>query len=193
MRGTILHGQLIAISGDDMNDSLAALEQRVAALEAQLATLTTPHSQSTSATRLVAPVEVVTAEGQVLLSIHQQPNASGISLHNSAGNPVATLGVDGTQAGYLSIRDAAGRLVGSLDVETAGARLILQDHEENGGIVLFGGDSGDNEGGGINILHSAGGLSMSLWSDTDGGQLIIYDGQAQGRELLTLPTPLAQS
>jgi hypothetical protein len=38
-------------------------------------------------------------------------------------------------------------LVGYLDVETAGARLILQDNDENAGIVLFGGDSGDNTGG----------------------------------------------
>lgn len=52
---------------------------------------------------------------------------------------------------------------------------------------MFGGDSADDNGGGINILHTAGGLSITLWSDIDGGKLVIYDGQEQEQELLALP------
>ncbi len=170
-----------------MNKSLVALEQRVTALEAKLAALTSSPSPQATATRLIAPVEVVNAEGQLILTIQQQRNDTSISLYNTAGRPIATLGVDGTQAGYLAIRNAAGVLVAYLDVESAGARLILQDHQEAGGVVLFGGDSGQTAGGGINVLHTAGGLSMSLWSTTDGGKLTIYDGQAHEQEVLILP------
>ena len=176
-----------------MNESLATLEQRVAALEAKLAALTVPLSTQASATRIVAPVEVVDAEGQLLLTIQRERNSTNISLYNTTGQAVAILGVDGTHAGHLTIRNAEGSTVGYIDVETSGARLLLQDHDRKGGVVVFGGDSGDDTGGGINILHTAGGLSITLWSDTDGGKLVIYDGQEQQQELLTLPQSLSPS
>jgi hypothetical protein len=170
-----------------MNESLATLEQRVVALEAQLAALTAPLSTQTSATRIIAPVEVVDTEGQLLLTIQRERNSTNVSLYNATGHAVAILGVDGTHAGFLAIRNAEGITVGYLDVETSGARLILHDHARKGGVVVFGGDSGDDNGGGINLLHTAGGLSITLWSDTDGGKLVIYNGQEQEEELLTLP------
>ena len=145
-----------------MNTSLTTLEQRIIALKAQLATLNVQLSSSTQGTRLIAPVEVFTVEGQLILTIDKQVHKTHITLHNTNGYPVATLGIDGSEAGYLSIRNVEGVLVAYLDVETAGARLILQDHEQNGGVVLFGGDSGDNHGGGMNIIHTTGGISIAL-------------------------------
>lgn len=71
-----------------MNESLATLEQRVAALEAKLAAL------QTSTTRIVAPVEVVDADGQLLLTIQRERNSTSLSLYNAAGQAVAILGVE---------------------------------------------------------------------------------------------------
>ena len=55
-----------------MNTSLTTLEQRIIALEAQLATQNVQLSSSTQGTRLIAPVEVFTVEGQLILTIDKQ-------------------------------------------------------------------------------------------------------------------------
>lgn len=68
---------------------------------------------------------------------------------------VAALGVDGTQAGYLTLRNAASERVALLDVESYGARLVLDEHARRGGVVLFGGDAGDDAGGGLHLRSMA--------------------------------------
>jgi hypothetical protein len=174
-----------------MNDQLAALEQRIAALEAQLAALMASISRPSSPTRLVAPMEVVDAEGKLLLTIQNERNDTSIRLYNAAGHAVTILGVDGSQAGYVTVRNADGHTVGYIDVETWGARLILQNHEGQGGVVVFGGDSGEVNGGGIHILNHTGELGISLWSTADGGELVLYDEHEQER--VTIPPPSSGS
>jgi hypothetical protein len=169
-----------------MEESLARLEQRIAALEAHIASLT---QADKSINRLITPVEVVTPEGQIVLKIDHELHKTHVSLYNIDGHAVATFGVDGTQAGYITIRNAEGHSVGYLDVELSGARLTLHDHTQNGGVVVFGGDSSEDQGGGIHIIHTNGGLSMSLWSQVGGGELRMYDGSKEEQERLVLPSP----
>ncbi len=163
-----------------MNDIVAALERRVAALEEQLVT-----QKPQAPTRLVAPLEVVDDEGRTILTVSSTRHDTSIRLYNKGGKAVATLGVDGTAAGYLSIRNAESTLVALLDVERSGARLSLEDHERRGGVSIFGGDSGDNSGGGINIAGTAGGVALSLWATATGGEVTVCD--EHDRQLLRLP------
>jgi hypothetical protein len=175
-----------------MDTQLSDLEQRVNVLETMLSTLMarlTAEATPPPSTTLVAPVRIVDAAGRVLVSIEQRPHDVSVRIINEAGIVTAALGVDGTQAGYLAIRNAEGTLVAFLDVELSGARLQLEDHQRQGGVILFGGDSGDEAGGGINIVHTAGGLSLSLCSTPDGGEVVCYDGQTQETVRAQMPTP----
>jgi hypothetical protein len=175
-----------------MDTQLSDLEQRVKVLETTLSTLMarlTVEAPHPSSTTLVAPVHIVDASGRVLVAIEQRPHDVSVRIMNEAGIVTTALGIDGTQAGYLAIRNAAGTLVAFLDVELSGARLQLDDHQRQGGVILFGGDSGDGAGGGINIAHTAGGLSLSLCSTPDGGEVVCYDGQAQETVRAQIPTP----
>lgn len=172
-----------------MNDEhLFLLEQRIEQLEARLEQM---QAQAASQpTTLVTPVSIVTPQGQLIASIEQRENDQSIRLFNAQGKQVAALGVDGTNAGYLAIRNAAGSLVGYLDVETYGARLQLSDHRDEGGVVVFGGDSGSSSGGGIHINHSFGGVSISLWSTPNGGEVTLYDTAEEA--VVTLPAAVKE-
>jgi hypothetical protein len=161
-----------------MEDRLRALEERIAQLEALLARQSGGQPELPEGTLLQAPLKVVNALGAVLLDLHDTPNARALRLFNTQGLPVVTLGVDGTEAGWLTIRNAAGQLVAMLDVEMSGARLQMLNHAQQAGIVLFGGDSGDNHGGGLHILHTdPAEIAISLWATGEGGQIQIYDAQ----------------
>ena len=168
-----------------MNDSLALLEQRIANLEAQLAALRASISANQSVTRIVAPLEITDTNGQVLVVVDHQEKNARVCVYNKLGQVSATLEVDRTQAGLLTLRNADGIVVASLDVETSGARLILQNHVRKGGVVLFGGESGEDQGGGIHVLRTTDELSLSFWSERTGGRLVLYD--AEGQEKLILP------
>ena len=161
--------------------------QRIAALEAEVARL----RQSTvfnaeRGTTLVAPGKIVDGNGRLLAEVRHSANDVAVEVFNDEGRAVATLGADGTQAGYLAVRNAEGRLVAYLDVETAGARLQLLDHRGRGGVVVFGGDSGEDRGGGINVIATSGNLSASVWSGKQWGELALYDVASED-EVTTLP------
>jgi hypothetical protein len=139
-------------------------------------------------TTLQAPLRIMNQAGAVLLEVQEKPHDLAVRLFNAQGIAVATLGVDGTHAGYLAIRNAGGQSVAALDVELSGARLQVYDQARRGGVVLFGGDSGENAGGGLHILHtgSGNGISISVWSNQAGGEIRIYDAQTD-ELLLDLP------
>lgn len=134
-----------------------------------------PPAQAQLPSVLQAPVRVVGQDGRVLLTIEESPHDLSLKLYNAAGHVAASLGVDGTHAGYLAIRNADSKLVGFFDVELSGARLQVNDHNDDGGVIIFGGDSGEDLGGGINIAHTGRTLSMDLWSTRTGGKLTIYN------------------
>lgn len=170
-----------------MEDRLQRLEQRLAQAEEKLAQIGHGQAPSPGApSTLTTPVRVVAPDGTLVLMIEQTQHDVSIRLFNAQGHAVASLGVDGTQAGYLAIRNAAGVLVGYLNVELAGARLQLHDHARQGGLALFGGDSGDNSGGGINVNHTGGGVSVGIWSIPEGGEVTIYEAPTQ-TPLVILP------
>jgi len=162
-----------------MKERIAELEARVAALEQRLqAAVPDPDRPSV----LRAPLRVVDAQGRTVVEIASETNDNAIRIFNAAGQAVATLGADGTHAGYLALRNTSGRLVAYLDVETHGARLQLQGNEQDtGGLALFGGDA-DGSGGGINLIAAEGCGGLSLWTGRPSGQISIED--ARGKERL---------
>jgi len=171
--------------GERVIDRLQELEGRVTQLE-QVIKQFVEHSTSTQeGTRLVAPVAIVDTDGRTLLEVRRTQHETSVLLFNAQGRAVASLGVDGTECGYLTIQDADGILVAYLDVESAGARLTLEDHARNGGVTLFGGDSGNDEGGGINLSNSNGEVSASIWAGKDKPELVFYG--AEGNVINTLP------
>lgn len=87
---------------------------------------------------------------------------------------VAVAGLQSEGGGALTIRDRVGTLVAYLDVEDWGARLQRRDSDGEGGVVLFGGDSGDGNGGGIHILSRSEVGPIALWAGPEGGSLTIY-------------------
>jgi hypothetical protein len=170
-----------------MEDRLRALEERVTQLEALLSRQTGAQPELPEGTILQAPLKVVDGLGAVLLDLHEAPNSRVLRLFNTQGFPAVTLGVDGTEAGWITICNAAGQPVARLDVEMSGARLQLLNHAQQGGIVLFGGDSGDDAGGGLHVLHTdPAEIAISLWATSAGGQIQIYDAQT-GDISLELP------
>jgi hypothetical protein len=84
-------------------------------------------------------------------------------------------------------------LVASIDVESWGARLQIEDHTRRGGVFLFGGDGGEGAGGGIQVHHTAGGISLGLWSTQAGGEITVYDGQPKETVLTTIPLTVEKS
>jgi hypothetical protein len=157
-----------------MDEKIQALEQRITELETMLNTHILMMKRETV---LVAPVRIVTPEGRLLISINYSDDGLGVNLFNSHGSLSAVMGSDATQAGFLALYNAEGKLVVSCNVETSGARLILSDHDRDGGIALFGGDSdpGKSSGGGINILRTGKHVGMSLWSKLDGAEITFYN------------------
>jgi len=171
--------------GEGVIDRVQELEGRVTQLEQMVKQFVERRTSKQEGTLLVAPVAIVDTDGRTLLEVQRTQHETSVRLFNAQGRVVASLGVDGTECGYLTIQDADGVLVAYLDVESAGSRLMLQDHARRGGITLFGGDSGDNEGGGINFSNSAGEVSASIWAGKDKPELVLYD--AEGNAINTLP------
>lgn len=149
-----------------MSKPLEELEQRLLHAEQALATLTAQViALQTQPTTLIAPVRIVDRAGAIVAEIRRVQHDTSMRLFNTQGQVVATIGVDGTECGYLAIRDAEGMLVGYLDVEQAGARLQILDHAQDGGVVIFG---GDEDGGGIAILPRGAGDGIQLWATPQG-------------------------
>jgi len=171
--------------GERVIDRLQELEGRVTQLEQVIKQFVEHSTSKQGGTLLVAPVAIVDTDGRTLLEVRRTQHETSVLLFNAQGRAVASLGVDGTECGYLTIQDADGVLVAYLDVESAGARLILQDHARKGGITLFGGDSGDDDGGGINLSNSDGEVSASIWAGKDKPELVFYG--AEGNVINTLP------
>ena len=166
-----------------LEERISELERQLAALQQAVASAPTPAGPTT----LVSPVQVVDRTGRLLLAIEQRQHDLSIRLFNQDAQVAAALGIDGTQAGYLTIRNAAGDRVALLDVESDGARLVLDDHARRGGVVVFGGDAGDGAGGGLHLRSTAGAVSVALWSTAAGGEIRVYDGQADEILLARLP------
>jgi hypothetical protein len=171
-----------------MSNAPQSLEDRLAALEAEIARLRVSVARSEqNGTSLVAPVRIVDASGILLADIVSAGHDTAVRLYNRAGKPVALLGADGTQAGYLAVRNAEGQMMACIDIEMAGARLLLYDHSQRMGVGLFGGDSGDANGGGINIGASSGNLAATLWADSASGLLTVYSTES-GETIATVPS-----
>lgn len=166
-------------------DRLQELEERVAYLEHMVKQLLEQGTDDHEGIVLTAPVTVVGTEGRTLLTVQRAEHDVSVRVFNAHGEIAASLGVDGTECGYLAIRDADDVLVGYLDVEAAGARLTLEDHARKGGITLFGGDNGDGDGGGLNISNAHGEISAAFWAGRDKSSLSFYDGR--GDVIAVLP------
>ena len=161
-----------------MNETIKRLEERIEALEQRLANF-----GDDKETLLVAPVRIVDETGRLIAEISSETNDNALRIFGAQGQAVAALGADGTESGYLAIRNKSGKLAGYLDVERYGARLQLHGNNENGGgLALFGADA-DETGGGINIIPAEnGGGGISLWANKGSGEIRIAD--SEGNELL---------
>lgn len=158
----------------------AALEARIAALEARLERWEAAHGAGAA---LTTPVVVTTPAGRAILEIQGgETRGAQLRLFNAAGRAVVSLGVDGTETGYLTLRNQTGELLACLDIEMAGARLQLLNHQAQAGVVVHGGDA-DGCGGGVSIIAET--ADIQLWADAAGGTLTITD--AAGREVVALP------
>jgi hypothetical protein len=176
-----------------MNAKLHELELRIAHLEAHIAGLQARPSSPVNATTLVAPVQIVNRDGQLLAQLDHNHSSINLHLFNQHGVAGVSIGIDEAHAGYLAIRNADGMLVASIDVESWGARLQIEDHTRRGGVFLFGGDGGEGAGGGIQVHHTAGGISLGLWSTQAGGEITVYDGQPKETVLTTIPLTVEKS
>ena len=163
-----------------MNETIKRLEERIEALEKRLAVF--DHSDGGKETLLVAPVRIVDKTGKLIAEIASETNDNALRIYSSQGQAVASLGADGTESGYVAIRNKNGKLVGYLDVERYGARCQLHGNSENGGgLALFGADA-DETGGGINIIPAEDGGGISLWAHMGSGEIRIED--SEGNELV---------
>ncbi len=154
-----------------MDDRLAALERRVAALEARLGgSSAAPDLPGTAGTTLLAPLRVVDAAHHPLLEIGRD-GAPLAQLFDRAGTPVVAWGVT-AEGGYLEVRDAAGRCLCALTVAGGGSRVTLRHRDGRPHVELF----GDAAGGGINISHpteDGESTGISLWADAGGGTITV--------------------
>ena len=125
------------------------LEERVLQLEQELLDLReSMHS---------LPLELHDSEGNKRIEIVSVRNDTALKFYNSQGKQTLSVGVDGTESGYLSIMNAEGRVVAKLDVETYGARLeLLDSYWKSGASVVMHGNDCNNEGGWIKVLPGTG-------------------------------------
>lgn len=131
-----------------MTMTLEALHARIEALEEALANRQSPS--------LRLPLTICDENQQKKLTITSEPNNTALHFFNDNGDAVLSIGVDGTQAGFLNIGNATGKTVVKLDVETFAARLeLLSNHSDASGIVLSGDDC-DQDGGWIKVLSETG-------------------------------------
>ena len=131
-----------------------------------------------------APLRVILPDGRLLAEIAAEP-LPRVHVFSPQGNLAASLGVFANGAPYgggLAVYDHAGKRVGHLNVETYGARLILGSSGDNGGVVLFGGDVAEENGGGIHLIHRNGEVGISLWAGPTGAQLSSLTQNARWRE-----------
>src|SRR5579875_2048090 len=144
-----------------MNDKMTvqALEERIGQMEARIRRLEeqlesaarTETQPATQPIQLVAPLEIRDSEGRLLLDLHVERNDRSVRLFNAGGHVAAALGVDGTNGGYLALRNYEGELVGLWDVESYGGRLQVLGNQ-GGGVFLHGGEAGNDDAGGQIII-----------------------------------------
>lgn len=161
--------------GDSMDERVQALEERVAQLEEVVVRLTAGVAVHDTGVSVRAPLRVILPDGRLLAEIAAEP-LPRVHVFNPQGNLAVSLGVFANGAPYgggLAVYDHAGKRVGHLNVETYGARLILGSSGDNGGVVLFGGDVAEENGGGLHLVHRNGELGISLWTQPTGGALVI--------------------
>ena len=163
-----------------MDEKIGKLEARLDALEKRLAAV--ERRGAGEETRLVAPVRIVDEAGRLIAEIVGETKNHAIRIYNTKGHAVASLGADGTESGYVAVKNKSGEVAGYLDVERYGARLVLNGNGDNGGgVALFGADS-DKTGGGINVIAAQGAAGISLWAQRGSGEIRIED--ADGNELV---------
>lgn len=121
------------------------LEARLALLEQELARLRERVTRS--------PFDVVDADGRTRAAIEITDKGTSLRFFGKSGKVALSIGVEGTDCGFIGISNAEGTLVGKLDVEQYGARLELHDSYWNtGSAVIIHGNDCDNAGGWVRIL-----------------------------------------
>ena len=126
-------------------------------------------------TTLRAPLRVIDEEGNLVLEVYEQrepPFHNELRLFNSAGRKVISVGSQ-LGGGFLTIRNDAGQLLCYLSIESEGARLLIHNNEEKGGVALF----GQEQGGGINITSRN--SIIGLWTTDEGSEIEIWRKEPQ--------------
>ena len=158
---------------DAMTDKLKALEQRIAALEKQLAQ---------TSTTLVTPVNIIDPQGKQVVQIDADAKTHSIKLFAADGSLAASLGSEPGGA-HLSLRNAQGKVLALIDIERFGGRLqLMGEAADSGGLALFGGDA-DQAGGGINIFGATPQGGIELWADAEGGEISLQDAEGNTRAI----------
>jgi hypothetical protein len=134
---------------NSLEDRLAHAEALIREMRAELDALKSAGVGST----VTAPFRVVDGDGRPLMEVRTDGNNTGIYVFTKHGPVGASLGTDAAGGGFLTIRNLSGQMMAYLNVETSGARLILSDHEEQGGLVFY---VEEEHGGGITILNRQG-------------------------------------
>ncbi len=132
-----------------------SLEERVASLERELEQL--------RAEREGAPLVMRDAQGRKRLEFSSSEHDHALKFFNSSGTLALSIGVDGTECGYIGICNAEGKVVAKLDVEQYGARLeLLDSHWDNDSAVVIHGNDCDNAGGLILVLPPDDGPALEI-------------------------------
>lgn len=148
----------------ELERQLSQLEQSIALLRG--AVWLGPESE----VRIRAPLSVVDFEDKLLCQISgRKGNAfnNKITVFNAQGKEVATLGAE-MNGGFVTIRNDAGTIVGCLNCENYGARLLVSSNQEDGAVVLF----GQEGGGGINIASKN--STLGLWTSAENGEIELW-------------------
>lgn len=96
-------------------------------------------------------------EGNNRVEVSADSKGVSLKFYNTEGKLALCLGVDGTDSGFLAIKNAEEKVVAKLDVESYGARLELLDaHWGGDGSVVMHGNDCNNEGGWIKTISGSG-------------------------------------
>jgi hypothetical protein len=148
------------------------LQQRIAALEAELASMRQRLEAREAETVFRTPLRVVDQDGHTFFMVASDESVSTFILLDGGGNPAVSITVSktGLQRGML-VFDADRNPAVTLGATSRGTSFDLQGH--NGQPVVSLGTDGSK--GSIAVRNEDGSEAVGLTSADEGGRMALYD------------------
>ena len=101
---------------------------------------------------LEAPLRIVDEHGDGIAEFgYDEKHGSSFRLLGPGGGTAVALGVDGL-GGFIAVSNHDVRRVVLIDVESWGGRVQVTYPDGEAGVILFGGDAGEDAGGLLKVL-----------------------------------------